>query len=504
MDEMIFTYQTRLRLDERSAAILEEYAHLSNLVEHSLYAEVARGKTSASCKNESLKKFRITARQFNACRVSLEGKISACSAGQKQARASLLQQIELLNKQIDLLSKKPSKSFVLHQKKRRKIKLAHRLLQLENDLRDKRVRLCFGGKKLFRAQFYLKLNGFTSHQEWQQAWKASRNSEFLTLGSKDETFGNQTCQACLKENGSLSLQLRLPPAFEQKYGKHLNIDNVSFAYGQAAILASLNDPEGRAVSYRFKKDAKGWRVFASTSLEKAAPISHEGIGVIGVDLNADHIACIETDRFGNPIKRKVFPWVSYGKTREQLKAATGELAKQLIEWAIQTKKPVILEKLEFQQKKLSLRDQSGSKLSRLLSSFAYGLFFQLITARGYRQGVAVHQVNPAFTSLIGRINYANRYGLSTHLAAALCIARRYQGLSESPSQSEGNIPDGKGGRVAFVLPVRNRTEHVWQFWGRVKKKLKTVLAAHFRAIYNRSSSPPSSTLEIGNSRLLLV
>jgi hypothetical protein len=38
----------------------------------------------------------------------------------------------------------------------------------------------------------------------------------------------------------------------------------------------------------------------------------------------------------------------------------------------------------------------------------------------------------------------------------------------------------------------------------VKKKLSTVLAAHFRAIRNRSLSPPSSTLEIDNSRLLLV
>ena len=504
MDEMIFTYQTRLQLDERSEAILDECAHLSSLVEHSLYAEVARGKTSASCKNEFLKKFGITARQFNACRVSLEGKISACKAGQQQARASLKQQIELLDKQIDLLAKKPSKSFALHQKKRRKIKLAHRLFQVENDLQDKRVRLCFGGKKLFRAQFHLEPNGFASHQEWEQAWESSRNSEFFTLGSKDETAGNQTCQACLKGNGSLSFRLRLPPALEERHGKYLQIDNVSFAYGQAAILASLNDPEGQAISYRFKKDAKGWRIFASTSLKKADSICREGIGSIGIDLNADHIACIETDRFGNPIKREVLPWISYGKTREQLKAATGELAKQLIEWAAQTKKPLVLEKLEFQKKKLSLRDQSGSKLSRLLSSFAYGLFFQLLIARGYRQGVAVHQVNPAYTSVIGRINYAKRYGLSTHLAAALCIARRYQGLSESPSLSEGSIPDGKGGHVAFVLPVRNRTEHVWPFWGRVKKKIKTVLAAHFRAIYNRSSSPPSSTLEIGNSRLLLV
>jgi IS605 OrfB family transposase len=499
MDEMMFTYQTRLQLDERAIAILDEYAKLANLVEHSLYAEVAKGNSSASCKNDFLKRFGITARQFNACRVSLEGKISACRAGQEQVVNSLKQQIVVLDKHIGGLAKKPSKRFALHQKKRRRIKLSHRLSQMESDVKEKRIHLCFGGKKLFRAQFYLEQNGFASHEEWAKAWEESRDSEFFILGSKDETSGNQTCTACLKENGSFSLRLRLPKALEQKYGKYLEIDNVTFAYGHAAILASLNDPEGQAISYRLKKDAKGWRVFASTSLEKTALSCRKETGVIGIDLNANHIACIETDRFGNPIKRKIFPWNSYGKTKGQLKAATGELSKQVIDWALHSKKPVVLEKLEFQKKKLALREESGSKFSRLLSGFAYSLFFLIIMARGYRQGIAVHQVNPAYTSVIGRINYAKRYGLSIHLAAALCIARRYQKLSESPGLSGGKIPDGKGGYVAFVLPVRNRTKHVWHFWGKVKKKLKTVLAAHFQAINYRSSGPPKSALVTVNS-----
>jgi hypothetical protein len=78
IDEMILSYQTRLLLNERKEAILQECASLFNIVERSLYAEVSKGKTSASCKNTFLKIYGITARQFNACRVSLEGKIAAC------------------------------------------------------------------------------------------------------------------------------------------------------------------------------------------------------------------------------------------------------------------------------------------------------------------------------------------------------------------------------------------------------------------------------------------
>jgi IS605 OrfB family transposase len=501
--ELTLTYQTRFFLDDCEMAIFSEYAALFNTMEHALYAEVAKGKSSAACKNDFLKKYGMTARQFNACRVSLEGKIAACRAGQEQAVISLKQRIETLDGQIRRLAKKPSKCFVLHQKNRRKSHLVDRLSVLERDLKDKRISVCFGGQKLFRSQFHLEKNGFASHQAWKKAWEAKRNSEFFVLGSKDENGGNQTCTAGIQEDGRLTLRLRLPPAMVEKHGKYLEIRNVSFAYGHEAILASLANPEGQAISYRFKKDEKGFRVFVSTNLKKPDVASIEGNGVIGIDLNSNHIAYVETDRFGNPIQKQTLSWISYGKTRGQLKAITGDLCKQIIEHAKETKKPIILEKLDFKHKKLELKGNGDGKFSRLLSSFAYSLFLVFLIARAYKNGIVVHQVNPAFTSVIGRINYAKRYGLSIHLAAALCIARRHQKFSEAPSSPSGMIPDGKGGHVAFVLPARNRTKHVWHFWGMVKKKLSTVLAAHFRAKY-RSLSPPSPTLEIGNSRLLLV
>jgi IS605 OrfB family transposase len=271
--------------------------------------------------------------------------------------------------------------------------------------------------------------------------------------------------------------------------KYVEIKNVSFKYGKEAILTGLNNPDGQALSYRFKKDQKGWIVFVSTDLKRQEIASFDGNGVIGIDLNSDHIAYVETDRFGNPIKKEVIPWVSYGKTRNQLKAATGDICKFIIEKAKEAKKPVIIEKLDFKKKKLSLREESSPKFARLLSSFAYGLFFLFLLARAFKHGIAIYQVNPAFTSIIGHINYAKRYGLGIHLAAALCIARRYQKFSESPGPSVREIPDGKGGHVAFVLPARNRTKHVWHFWGQVKRKLKAELAAHYRAMKHRSLSP---------------
>jgi IS605 OrfB family transposase len=494
-NEMTLTYQTRLLSDEKQEEVLQACACLLGTVERYLYAEVCKGKTSASCKNDFLKTHGITARQFNGCRVSLEGKISAFKESQKQAIESLKQQITALEKTIRNLENKPSKSFVVHQKKRRMGNLTNRLASMKKDYKEDRTRLCFGGKKLFRAQFNLEKNGFTSQQEWKDSWEAKRSDEFFILGSKDETAGNQTCTACINGD-SLSLRLRLPSALEEKYGKYLIIENVRFAYGHKAIIASLNHPDGQALTYRFKKDKKGWRVFVSTALKKPDPISRDDLGVIGIDLNTDHIACAETDRFGNPVDSKKLPWVTNGKTKNQIRAITGDICKAIVDNAKETNKPIVIEKLDFQKKKLSLKEKGCAKLSRLLSSFAYGLFFDFLMARAYKEGVVVHQVNPAFTSIIGRVNYAKRYGLSIHIAAALCIARRYQKFSETPCSPEGIIPDGKGGHVAFTLPVRNRAKHVWYFWAQVNKKIKTVLAAHFKAMKNRSTSPPKSTCEM--------
>jgi IS605 OrfB family transposase len=495
---MVLTYQTRLKLNREQNDVLQQYACLMSTVERSLFTEFAKGKTPASCKNHFLTRFDITARQFNGCRVSLEGKIEACKAGQERVIENRKQQITSLDKQIQILEKKSSKKFVLHQKKRRRGILQQRLASVEEDRKQKRLRICFGSKKLFNAQFHLEKNGFASQSKWKDAWEESRNNEFFILGSKDESSGNQTCSIRLQSNEKFTMRLRLPKALEEKHGKYITISDVDFAYGHQTIIAALNHPDGQAISYRFKKDAKSWKVFASTALPEFVRISQEGIGAIGIDLNADHIACVETDRFGNPIKSQTLPWISYGKTKKQLKAITGDLCKDIVNQAKMTKKPIVIENLDFQQKKLSLKDQGNKSFSRLLSHFSYSLFFTFLISRAFKEGIEIHQVNPAFTSIIGRVNYAKRYGLSIHLAAALCIARRYQKFSEAPNSSQMGIPDGKGCHVAFVLPERNRTKHVWHFWGKVKKKLKTVLAAHFQAL-KRSSSPLKPTPVTANS-----
>jgi len=48
--------------------------------------------------------------------------------------------------------------------------------------------------------------------------------------------------------------------------------------------------------------------------------------------------------------------------------------------------------------------------------------------------VEVIEVNPAYASTMGMVNFAHRYGISVHQGAAIAIARRSLGLSERPQR----------------------------------------------------------------------
>lgn len=148
--------------------------------------------------------------------------------------------------------------------------------------------------------------------------------------------------------------------------------------------------------------------------------------------------------------------------------------------------------LNFEQKKAALKTSGLKKYRRMLSSFSYDFIIQTIKSRSFRFGVKLHQVNPAFTSIIGKVKFAYRYGLSIDQAAALCIGRRLLGFSEKLPNHQAKIPDGKGGYVTFSVPARNRKKHCWSTWRAVKKKIPAVLAAHFRAALSRSTDPPKS------------
>ena len=498
---MISTYQTRVTgfrgMDRgEGEAALTAYAELYSRVQRKLFADVAAGRPAISLKSVYLKRYRIPARMFNGVRVSLEGKVASAREAQKLHRDTLHRRISRAEGQISDAGKQGRWQQV-HQKRRRLGNLRGRLASLESDIAGDKVRLCFGSRRLWRKQHHLEANGYASHEEWLADWEDARNGEFFVLGSRDETGGCQLCVAAIADDGTLNLRLRMPDCLAEQHGKYLVIEGVRFAYGHERVMAALEANAdyahyrrehgekaarvtelGQAISYRFKQDGKGWRVFATTELPDVEVTTDRRLGVVGIDLNADHLAVTETDASGNFINAWRTPLVTYGKNTHQAEALIGDAVATVVQYAKEAGKPIVIEKLDFRQKKAVLEGESR-KYSRMLSSFSYGKIKAYFLSRGYREGVEVNQVNPAYSSVIGRVKFMERYGLSVHQAAALVLARRLLGCSERIPRRRV-CPAGNGVHVAFTVPARKRVKHVWTYWGGVLGQLRPALAAQHR------------------------
>lgn len=381
----------------------------------------------------------------------------------------------------------------IHHKKRYVADLRQRLAVVSRDIEEGRIRLCFGSRGLFMEQFHLAENGHADHSAWRAAWRGARASEIFCIGSKDETYGSQTASWL----GDGKLRLRVPPALEQRFGKHLVLllkpfrrDGVQARVEHIAWRAGAGkDRPGRAtqgLSWRLvrRNTQRGETWVAQVTYDDAAAdlVSDARLGAWGIDLNADHLAMTRVDRFGNPVERRTFPLNLKDKSEGQIAALLGEAAA----WAVancilpdqvgpagapvRVALPLVAERLDFQAKRATLRER-GARYARMLSQFAYSSFNTLLDRRACALGVEVRRVNPAFTSVIGQAKFSLGYAMSAHHAAACAIARRGLGFSERVARRRTSLCDEAGGVSrpsgnAFPLPARTRGKHVWSDWRR--------------------------------------
>ncbi|EPY7712742.1 IS200/IS605 family accessory protein TnpB-related protein, partial [Bacillus pacificus] len=122
------------------------------------------------------------------------------------------------------------------------------------------------------------------------------------------------------------------------------------------------------------------------------------------------------------------PFKGYNVSSEVAEQSLSVALKQVVEYALEKKKPIAYEDLDFKKKKLQLRESSKNG-ARLLSGFYYSRYKELLQHKCLKIGVEAIPVNPAYTSQIGHTVFMKRYGLSSHGSAACVIARRGMDLT---------------------------------------------------------------------------
>ena len=477
------TYQTLL--PKSIYLFLDKISELYSAVEKDMHVALMRGDKIAVVEKSLQTKYQVDSTTTRNVYHNLKGK----HQGIKELKKTQIKDLKSTIKSIQSAIKKRLKKkqltqkdrFIIHQKKRRLTIKQYKLEKLLNG----GLSLCFGTKKLFKAQFANEANGYSSHDEWLADWREARQSSFMMVGAKTYTSGNQLCR--LTNNGNL--KITVPICLLNEFGSHVSCDGIKFRYGQTFINIALTPTRHKrgggyrngtekAVTHRFVRRNNKWYLHTTVELPDIPWISSKQNGAIGVDLNIDSIAWAHCDKEGNltshgqikiDLKDK-----SSGQTTHILSQAIG----QVIDIAVEKQCPIVIEKLDFSSKKNRLREHR-KRYARMLSRFAYSKFADLVESKSRIGAIQVISVNPAYSSLIGMVKYMSFYGLNSATAASLVLARRSFRFSE-------RIP-----RVlhALLSPVDDN-KHVWFYWSRTSKLLKGCRRHSFFSVRTRVGVKP--------------
>ena len=199
------TFQTKLPDNE----YLDKYAAYFSGLARKLFVDLfIRKKPQNKLKKAYIKNYGLTARQFNSLVYAIKGIAQSYTELLKLGITELKAKIALLEKWLakqeaklaklknrpepKAVKKRRKLRFKVHQKKRRLRNLRHQLDKLTKTAADKKIRICFGSRKLFAKQFHLQENSYFFHNDWLNDWRETRDSQFFVVGSCDETSGNQT------------------------------------------------------------------------------------------------------------------------------------------------------------------------------------------------------------------------------------------------------------------------------------------------------------------------
>ena len=330
-----------------------------------------------------------------------------------------------------------------------------RLQKVAARIDDHLPSVCFGSKQLFKKQNTVYKN---QHEDWKRAIYKGRNPGMTISGRKDATQGNFLFKYDVKTK-SLS--------YRTTQGETIVLKNVTFPYGQElveqAVLASMN--ERHAVAWRL--EVHGSRVLVKCMVEVFNSQKNYDFskGCVAFDTNVDHMAYAELDRHGNLLSHHVIPFQLHGLTTEQREQVLSKALEEIFQYAQKAAKPIVMERLkDIKQKPM----YQHKRLNEVLSSFAYTKVTMLAESKSNKYSIGLVNVNPAFTSQIGKFKYMRHYGISVHEAAALVIGRRGLGYQDKvPKPMRHLIPDGK------------KKRHHWSHWSYLMTQLKTYASGVF-------------------------
>ena len=438
----VFTVTTELKLNKEYNQLvgkyISDYIELFNKIQRLTFHRIKNyyiknGKITQEDKNiiyaQFKEEFNLTTRAIDAIMSNMLGRYEAIKELKKFEQKSLERKISTLEKELTRLKDERTlqrinlnnnlKDFNFVKYKNLKIKIywkenrlntkKQKLKNLKNEIETGKYKVCFGTKKLLQKDY--------------KEFVKKRDSEIYFLGRAGEKSCNNNFQV---EYSSKTNQ------FYFRIRKEIDLDNDKFVYGQfnfnnknhTNLLKNLLRTKESALTYRIKiKDNRVFlQIIYNFEHNKDLCITRNSYGVVGVDFNKGFVSVSETDKYGNLINTFNIDY-QYSKGNE----TTNDfqyIATRLKDYCLNTGKDLVIEKLNFTEKKDNLISKKGKKYNEMLSSLAYSKFDSIITSKCAKNKIFLHKVNPAWTSWVAKQKYCPKMKLNIHSGASYVIARR--------------------------------------------------------------------------------
>ncbi|MDX3455445.1 IS200/IS605 family accessory protein TnpB-related protein [Streptomyces sp. ME02-8801-2C] len=349
-----------------------------------------------------------------------------------------------------------------HAKSRRLRVLQDRLAAARADREAGVVHVVRGGKRLARTRHHLDAAQLTESQ-WRGRWEAERWFCHAD-GESGKRYGNETIR--VSPDGEASIKLPAPLAYlaNAAHGRYILACRVTFAHrgGEWADRVAAN----RAIAYRIHRDTvrerwyltASWQIPPIPSIPIEAALAH---GVIGVDMNADHLAAWLLDTHGNPTGTPRRFFYDLTGAAEHRDAQVRHALTRLLHWARTCGvKAIAVEDLDFAAEKTREKHGRRKRFRQLISGMPTGKLRARLASMADQTGITVIAVDPAYTSKWGAQHWQKPLTTTTrrttrHDAAAVAIGRRAQGhpIRRRTAPPPHDRSDRAGHRTVQARPV---------------------------------------------------
>jgi len=439
-----FTTETRLYINEEFTnyfdKYIEEYNHIARVVLHRYldsnyfikYPKKSNFVTSIC--NE----FNVTKRTANSILLYIQGMVNSqkeilktniknitakinkleCDISSLKIKINKVKESLSKNEKVNNLDEYRNNKFILYKKQQRLNKLIQKVQKLNNRIKNREYYFALGGKRSFKSQYLLKENGYSSHEKWYKEYKKNRDTNILYVGSKDETLGNQMFQVSYnKEEDNFIAKIRKGSSLATD--KYITTLPFKIKYQKDKILSVLNGDY--PLTYRLRRIGKKYYLQIMFPYEVDSIKTSTDNGCVGLDYNNGFIELCEVNKTGNIVDLKRYDLIYHGLGNKALNEIR-HIAKQITSICKSKGKDLIIENLNFNKKKAN--STKNKKYNKMIHSFDYSRYTEVLENSCYRNEVRLTTINPAYTSRIGYSKYSRKRKLSIHQAASYVIARR--------------------------------------------------------------------------------